>query len=723
MAKPSDEELKRWQARKESIIGLGERSVRKSYYPQLRQNMDRLQRFHTLLNHTADFVVLIDMPCGIVSDANYAFAQLVNLDVEQVVGRNITEFNFCHDSKRIIDLLHRDMVVTRPRAISPDHSLISQAGSFTQPKWLELNFKIAKVDRHNYGVLVGRDVTERKHSEELMNKLLREKAALLDTALMGIASIRRRQIESCNRKFEQMMGFPPGGLNGSSTRILYQEDDTFRALGADAYRAMKNGEKYTARVMLKRADGSEFLCELTGQANDPQQPDLGSIWMFNDVDDLKQAEDRALFLSLHDSLTKLPNYQLLRERLEQAVSLASHASHKVALLLVDIDRFKTINDSLGYGIGDQILVQAAERISAVTRDVDTVSRQGGDEFLLLLPNVPNADMCIQFVNQLMDKLAQPYFSGATELSLSVSIGVAFCPDDGAEFETLMKKVDTAMYRAKSEGRNTYRFFNEEMNYEATEQLSITVGLRKALEQNEFQLYYQPQLDINTNRVVGAEALIRWFHPEAGMISPASFIPVAEESGLIVPIGDWVLQEACREVARWRDAGMIDPIVAVNLSALQFARGNIEQAVQDAVKQAGISPQMLELELTESIMLHDTESVMATVKRLKQQGFYFTIDDFGTGYSSLQYLKSFEVDKLKIDQSFVRDITNNEDDAAIVRAIVQMAKGLGLRTIAEGVETAAALAVLADYQCDEVQGYYLGRPMPAAQFMDFLASHK
>ncbi|MDF0533982.1 EAL domain-containing protein [Shewanella sp. A32] len=280
----------------------------------------------------------------------------------------------------------------------------------------------------------------------------------------------------------------------------------------------------------------------------------------------------------------------------------------------------------------------------------------------------------------------------------------------------------AMYRAKSEGRDTYRFFNEEMNYAATEQLNIRVGLRKALELNQFQLFYQPQLEMTTGKIVGAEALIRWFHPELGMVSPASFIPVAEASGLIVPIGNWVLQEACREVARWRDSGMSNPVVAVNLSALQFARGNIEQAVSDAVASAGITPQMLELELTESIMLHNTESVLATVKRLKQKGFAFTIDDFGTGYSSLQYLKSFAVDKLKIDQSFVRDITEDEDDAAIVRAIVQVAKGLGLKTIAEGVETAEAMALLAQYRCDEVQGYYLGRPMPARQFMAYLQQY-
>ncbi|QSX32945.1 EAL domain-containing protein [Shewanella avicenniae] len=722
MAKPSDD-IQSWEARKASIIGLGERSFRKSYYPQLRQNMDRLQRFHTLLDHTSDFVVLINMPSGDISDANAAFGLLMNTGVEQLIGQSFKELTFCNDCKRIIELLHRDMVVGGKQRHYRNHSLITASDNGEKQSWLELSFKIAKVDLQNYGVLVGRDVTERKRNEELMNKLLSEKAALLDNALVGIVSVRNRCFESCNRRFEQMMGYSSEQLVGRSTRLIYQEEDAYHALGEDAYRAMQGGRRYCARVMLKRADGREFLCELTGQANDPKHPDEGSIWMFNDVNDLRLAEDKALFLSHHDPLTKLPNFQLLKDRLSQAVSMATRHQRLVGLLAIDVDRFKTINDSLGYGVGNQLLAEVAERIVSQVSDVDTVSRQGGDEFLVLLPNLPNADSCVTVVSRLMEHLAKPYFVAQTELRLSVSVGIAMSPADGEAFETLLKKTDMAMYRAKSEGRDTYRFFNEEMNYEATEQLSISVGLRKALEHHQFQLFYQPQLDIETGRVVGAEALIRWIHPETGMISPASFIPVAEESGLIVPIGEWVLQEACREVSQWRDAGMLDPVVAVNLSALQFARGNIEQAVNDAVMAAGISPSMLELELTESIMIHDTESVLATVRRLKQQGYQFTIDDFGTGYSSLQYLKSFAVDKLKIDQSFVRDIINNEDDAAIVRAIVQMAKGLGLKTIAEGVETAEAMAELKRYHCDEVQGYYLGRPMPAAQFIKYLREHQ
>ncbi|TCN76968.1 bifunctional diguanylate cyclase/phosphodiesterase [Shewanella fodinae] len=721
MAKRSEEELD-WELRKASIVGLGERSVRKNYYPQLRQNMERLQRFHTLLDYTSDFVVLISMPDGLISDANAAFAQLLGVNVDDIIGQPFNGQSFCEDCQQVIDLLHRDMVVSHKHFSNRNHSLVSQSGDDSRPKWLELSFKIASVDRQCYGVLVGRDVTERKRNEALMNKLLSEKAALLDNALVGIASVRNRFFESCNRRFEEMLGYPPGKLQGQSTRIMYQEDDTYTALGDAAYRSMKHGQKYTARVMLRRADSSEFLCEITGQLNDPSHPELGSIWMFNDVNELKLAEDKALFLSHHDALTKLPNYQLLKDRLSQAISLASLSGKQVALVVIDIDRFKTINDSLGYGVGNQVLVQVAERILNEISDVDTVSRQGGDEFLLLLPAESLADERLPIISRLMAKLAEPYFVADTELRLSVSVGIALSPEDGDEFEILLKKADMAMYRAKSEGRDTYRFFNAEMSYEATEQLNIRVGLRKALELNQFQLFYQPQLDINSGRLVGAEALIRWFHPELGMVSPAHFIPVAEASGLIVAIGDWVLQEACREVARWRDAGMPNPVVAVNLSALQFARGNIEQAVSNAVADAGILPQMLELELTESIMIRNTERVLATVKRLKQKGFVFTIDDFGTGYSSLQYLKRFEVDKLKIDQSFVRDIIDDEDDAAIVRAIVQIAKGLGLKTIAEGVETTEIMALLQQYQCDEVQGYYLARPMSASQFMTYLQQH-
>ena len=351
-----------------------------------------------------------------------------------------------------------------------------------------------------------------------------------------------------------------------------------------------------------------------------------------------------------------------------------------------------------------------------------MSRQGGDEFLLLLTNVSEPDAIATFTRELMVRLNEPFQIAEQELTTSVSIGAAIYPEDGADYGTLLKKADMAMYRAKESGRNTYRFFNEEMNDEAVAQVTLFSGLRRALDTGQFVLHYQPQIEIASGRLFGAEALIRWNHPDLGLVYPGRFIPVAEETGLIVEIGDWVLQEACREAAKWEAAGMREMVVAVNLSALQFKRGDVEKSVARTLEMTGLDPALLELELTESILIQDTENVLAAVKRLKLMGIKLSIDDFGTGYSSLSYLKRFDADKLKIDQSFIRDLAVDAEDAAIVRAIVQMAHSLGLRTIAEGVETKEAQDLLRLYRCDEAQGYYYARPLPAAEFLMFAARH-
>ena len=325
---------------------------------------------------------------------------------------------------------------------------------------------------------------------------------------------------------------------------------------------------------------------------------------------------------------------------------------------------------------------------------------------------------VTFLGELLQSFREPFRIDETEMAISVSVGVTMYPEDGADFGTLMRKADMAMYRAKDAGRNSYRFFNEEMNDAVIEQVTLHSGLRRGLEAGQFALHYQPQIELSSGRLVGAEALIRWNHPDLGLVSPARFIPVAEETGLIVEIGDWVLREACREAARWIGLGLSEPLVAVNLSALQFRRGDIEKSVTKALEESGLEPHMLELELTESILISDTENVLSTVKRLKIMGVRLSIDDFGTGYSSLSYLKRFEVDKLKIDQSFIRDLATDPEDAAIVRAIIQMAHSLGLKTIAEGVETQDVLDHLRLFHCDETQGYFHARPLPADDFVAF-----
>ena len=326
---------------------------------------------------------------------------------------------------------------------------------------------------------------------------------------------------------------------------------------------------------------------------------------------------------------------------------------------------------------------------------------------------------VTFLGELQNSFREPFRIDETEMAISVSVGVTMYPEDGADFGTLLRKADMAMYRAKDAGRNSYRFFNEEMNDAVIEQATLHAGLRRGLEAGQFALYYQPQIEVATGRLVGAEALIRWNHPDLGLVSPARFIPVAEETGLIVEIGDWVLREACREAARWIALGLPELRVAVNLSALQFKRGDIEKSVAGAIEASGIEPHMLELELTESILISDTENILSTVKRLKSMGVRLSIDDFGTGYSSLSYLKRFEVDTLKIDQSFIRDLATDPEDAAIVRAIIQMAHSLGLRTVAEGVENQHVLDHLRLFHCDETQGYFHARPLPAADFVAFV----
>lgn len=440
----------------------------------------------------------------------------------------------------------------------------------------------------------------------------------------------------------------------------------------------------------------------------------------SDITGRKTSEHQIEFLAYHDPLTGLPNRVLLEDRLQQAMAHADRNRTQLALLFMDLDNFKQINDSLGHAVGDCLLQDVASRLGDCVRDTDTLSRQGGDEFILLLTDLQDPDASLPVLTKIMNRLQDPFMVEGDELSTSVSIGVATYPGDGTDFDTLRKKADMAMYRAKEAGRNTYRFFDEAMNHEAVEHLTIRNGLRRALEREEFLLHYQPQIDLSSGQIIGTEALLRWQHPELGLVPPGRFIHIAEESGMIVPIGEWVLHTACRQAMAWQRAGLPPLLMAVNLSAVQFRRGNVEQNVTQALAQSGLDPARLELELTESILIQNVEQVLATVKALKRLGVKLSIDDFGTGYSSLSYLKRFDIDKLKIDQSFIRDLATDPDDAAIVHAIVQMAHSLNLKAIAEGVEHAGMLRQLREFGCDEAQGYYFARPMPADEFERFLA---
>ncbi len=389
-------------------------------------------------------------------------------------------------------------------------------------------------------------------------------------------------------------------------------------------------------------------------------------------------------------------------------------------MFIDLDRFKEINDTLGHSVGDAFLIEVGARLKAVLRESDTASRLGGDEFILVLPEA-DAQAAVKIVDKLLEAIALPYQVEHYALIVTASIGIAIYPHDGESLESLLRSADTAMYRAKEGGRNGYRFFTTEMQADATRHMQLVNAMHQALEQDQFQLHYQPQFSLGDDQIIGVEALLRWEHPELGAISPMEFIPVAEDCGLILPIGEWVIRTAVHQLKQWLDRGVPTMVIAVNLSAVQFRHRSLPDLVSNILADARLPAELLELELTESVAMHDPKGAIEVMNDLYERGVRMSIDDFGTGYSSLSYLKKFRVYKLKIDKSFIQDISTDGEDRAIVAAVISMSRSLGLKTIAEGVETAEQLEFLREQGCDEVQGYYFSKPLPAAQMDALLAA--
>ncbi len=433
----------------------------------------------------------------------------------------------------------------------------------------------------------------------------------------------------------------------------------------------------------------------------------------------KLADQHLTYLSHYDKLTGLANRELFQDRLAQAVSRAERSGHLVALLFLDLDRFKSINDTLGHLVGDELLVAVSDRLKTCVRKVDTIARLGGDEFTIVLEEISSAFDAELVCRKIIKSLEQPIEIHGQEIYATTSIGVTFFPSDATEITGLIRNADAAMYRAKDEGRNKYQLFTADLNARAVERLSIESALRHAIEREELFLCYQPKVDLQTGKVLGVEALLRWQHSLRGLVSPVDFIPVAEETGLIVPIGEWVLRRACEDAIRWAQSGIEDVNVAVNLSARQFRQGDLQQTVEGLLYELQFDPNRLELEITESLLMDDTEASQVALYDLKALGLAIYLDDFGTGYSSLAYLKKFPIDGLKIDRSFIRDIPGDSDDEAITRAIVALSAALRLKVVAEGVETQAQLDFLLREGCDEVQGFLFSKPLPYEQFVDWV----
>jgi diguanylate cyclase (GGDEF)-like protein len=450
------------------------------------------------------------------------------------------------------------------------------------------------------------------------------------------------------------------------------------------------------------------------QVNDAAGQPTQYIATFSDVTQRKEDEVKLQRMAHFDALTGIPNRALLGDRATHAFREASRNDECIAMMFIDLDRFKNVNDSLGHRFGDELLVTVAARLNQAVREQDTVARVGGDEFVLLLPDT-DADGAAHLAQKLVGLLHVPFRGDEHELVVGSSIGIALYPDDGDDFEVLCKAADAAMYRAKQDGGNTFHFYTNEIQARTERLLSIENALRYALERGEMQIYYQAQKSLCGRQILGAEALLRWRHPTLGVIAPDEFIPIAESSGLINTIGEWVLRTTVRQIRSWRDADIAPLIIAVNLSAAQFRQRDLLDVVCRILDEAGVPPQCLELELTENVALKDPEGAVAIMDKLNARGIRMSIDDFGTGYSSLSYLKRFKAYRLKIDKSFVHDIIENAEDQAIVTAIISMANSLGMHTIAEGVETAGQMEFLREKGCDELQGYWFSRPLPVDQF--------
>ncbi|MFT3803904.1 MAG: EAL domain-containing protein [Burkholderiaceae bacterium] len=561
------------------------------------------------------------------------------------------------------------------------------------------------------------DVTESRREQ---NRLEHMKTLILENSLDLICTLDTQgRFLEVSAAAHAVLGYDPAELTGVQIEKLAHADA--RPSFAHEFQAVLQGQRmrdFECRFLHK----SGRIVYLTWSA--VLSGDHGVIVSVGrDVTERKHAEQRIRYLATHDGLTELPNRNLIQDRIQQVITRARRIDRVIALLFLDLDRFKVINDGYGHPFGDAVLKAVAERLVSLVRETDTVARQGGDEFLILLTDLHRSSDAYFVAQKIIDNLGRPLIVQGREVHVTGSIGVAVFPQDGESADALIGNADVAMYRAKNLGRNTYQFFTREMSEETQRRVNLETGLHDAVAMGQFQLVYQPMVNLASGRITGCEALLRWHHPELGTVPPSHFIPIAEDSGQIVPIGDWVLRTACAQARIWRDAGLPPTPVAVNLSARQFLQQDVVSWVTDTLRDTGLPPELLELELTESLIAQDVEKVIATFRRLRDVGVKLSIDDFGTGYSSLGYLKRLPADTLKIDQSFVRDMLTDPEDATIVRAVISLAHNLEFKVIAEGVETEQHCRFLRQNHCDEIQGYCFSEPVPAEEFEAMLRRSK
>jgi diguanylate cyclase (GGDEF)-like protein/PAS domain S-box-containing protein len=630
---------------------------------------------------------------------------------------------------RTIALAHGLRACWSTPIFDPQHRLVGTFGIYMRHPGhpSERQNKLIQMATQTAAIAICKDRAERERvraqatlrNRELMFRLVFENAAIG----MTLANADQKLMRS-NRAFATMLGYTDEELRGRKVADVLHPDDRaerqllYQSLAADEVDHFQTDLRYV------RKDGTLMWGRLTA-SQVPSEGDAPqfSIAMIENITERKRAEAHIEYLATHDALTDLPNHNLMLDRLTQAMAHVRRSGGLLAILYVDLDRFKVINDGFGHPVGDAVIRAVGERLKTVVRDGDTVARQSGDEFLVLLTDLRKLADVYVVAQKALDAFAQPLALQSREVHVAASIGISVYPQDGQTADTLIGSADAAMYRAKKLGGNTYQFFTREMSDETKRRVQLETQLRLAIANNQLRLAYQPKVEIASGRIIGCEALLRWTHPELGAISPCQFIPIAEESGQIVSIGDWVLRTASAQNKVWLDAGLAPIVVSVNISARQFQQQDVAAWVLGALRDTGLAPERLELELTESLIAQDVEQAIHAINQLKSAGVKLSIDDFGTGYSNLGNLKRFRVDTLKIDQSFVRDILTDADDASIALAVISLAHSLRMRVLAEGVETAEQYEFLRVNGCDEIQGYYFSKPVSADELAAMLQAGK
>ncbi len=686
-------------------------------YRELMASQGTLQkselRFRRLFEAAPDAMFLIDASGRIVT-ANASAVTMLDYHREELLGQSMDGMfperldgsamapGICHVARPVPDL-----------AVIRTESWVRRRNGEELPVSVSLS-RIELGGMHGT-LVVMRDISATREMENLLRRHSQEFQTLVDHAPDIIVRVDRAQcFQYANSALVAAVGGEPDGYWGKTWSELGLPPDAAIPWihGVDAVFATGEPTTLECGIELPQAGLRHFHVRMVPE-RDLENRVVSVLVIARDISERKRHEEVLLHQARHDGLTGLPNRTLILDRLQQAIAHARRSGRLLAVAYLDLDHFKDVNDTLGHGTGDALLCEAAARIGTALREDDTVGRQGGDEFILLLPDIVQLGDAAVVAEKILAALAQPFVMGGREVYVTASLGLSICPLDATDAEALLRNADVAMYRAKEEGRNTFRFYVREMDAQMHARIEIEHDLRLALKRDELVMHYQPRVSLSSGAVLGFEALVRWNHPRDGLLGPDRFIGVAEASGLITPLGDWVLREACRRTRQWQMQGLPEIRVAVNLSARQFRDPGLVERVQRVIADSGLDPRHLELEITESTVMQDSEAAAGTLHALKALGITLSVDDFGTGYSSLSYLKLFPIDALKIDRSFVRDIITDPSDAAIVRAIVNLSHSLGLAVVAEGVEDAEQAVFLHDAGCDELQGYWFSHPLPEA----------